>query len=261
MKEIIYSLIYAWNTKNTWWYTATARTKARFARTTLGGFWLGLSNILYIALLSTVYGAVFKVDNFNNYVVYLGVGLVAWNSIASSFLSAPTLFEANSQKLLNTNTKHIFYPLEEWAFQIQTFFQSLFLVLIALSFYQSNLFLNLIKVGFLPLINLLLLMFWLPIFISIIGLRYKDFFQLVPIIVQLIFLLSPFLYEKKTLGSISWIADFNPIYQVVNSFRSSIISGELSILLYISITIFNILGMLFSLFILNKSKKILPFLV
>ena len=57
--ELIHSIRYAWRSKEVWWYTATARTKARFARTILGGFWLGLSNLLSIAALAGVYGTVF----------------------------------------------------------------------------------------------------------------------------------------------------------------------------------------------------------
>ena len=72
----------AWRLRRVWWFTATARTKARFARTFLGSFWLGLSNLFLIAVLALVYGTVFKVQDFNTYVVYLGIGLVAWNSIA-----------------------------------------------------------------------------------------------------------------------------------------------------------------------------------
>ena len=107
--EVLKTLRYAWKTRKVWFYTATSRTKARFARTALGGFWLGLSNLLSIASLSAVYGAVFKVENFSFYVVYLGVGLVCWNAIASSFLSAPNLFEANATQLLNTNTDQFLY--------------------------------------------------------------------------------------------------------------------------------------------------------
>ena len=36
----------------------------RFARTFFGSFWLGLSNLLSIAALALVYGAVFKVQDF-----------------------------------------------------------------------------------------------------------------------------------------------------------------------------------------------------
>ena len=59
----------AWHMRRAWWFTATARTRARFARTFLGSFWLGLSNLLSIAVLALVYGTVFKVQDFNDYVV------------------------------------------------------------------------------------------------------------------------------------------------------------------------------------------------
>ena len=66
----------AWNMRRAWWFTATARTRARFARTFFGSFWLGLSNLLSIAALAVVYGTVFKVQDFRTYVVYLGLSLI-----------------------------------------------------------------------------------------------------------------------------------------------------------------------------------------
>ena len=98
----------AWHMRRAWWFTATARTRARFARTFLCSFWLGLSNLLSIAALALVYGAVFEVQDFNTYVVYLGVGLVVWNGISSAIGSAPNLFEHNQAHLHNTNLNPIF---------------------------------------------------------------------------------------------------------------------------------------------------------
>ena len=92
--------------------SATARTKARFARTALGSFWLGLSNLFSIGVLAAVYGTVFKVQNFTSYVVYLGIGLVVWNSISSAVGGAPNLFEHNRDHLHNTNLHPIFYTLK-----------------------------------------------------------------------------------------------------------------------------------------------------
>ena len=94
--------------RRAWWFTATARTKARFARTALGSFWLGLSNLLSIAALALVYGTVFKVQDFNTYVVYLGLGLVVWNGISSAISSAPNLFEHNHPQVLSTNLTPFF---------------------------------------------------------------------------------------------------------------------------------------------------------
>ena len=259
--KIFDSLKYGLYSRRSWWYVATARTKARFARTLLGGFWLGLSNLLSVGALGAVYGVVFKVEDINSYIVYLGVGLVAWNSLSSSISTAPNLFEQNKDQILNTNINYIFYTLEEWAFQSQTFIQSFSLVIIGLSFFQPSLLINIFAVGILPIINYLLFMYWVPLMISILGLKYKDLYQLIPVVLQLMFLLSPILYKKETLGSLSITADLNPVFQAINFVRESLITGDLSFKKLLLMTIVNILGLIFSMFLLKGVKKQLPFLV
>ena len=65
-------------------FSANARTKERFVRTKLGSFWIGLSNLLSISLLSFVYGTVFKVQDISEYTLYLGIGMVIWNSLSTT---------------------------------------------------------------------------------------------------------------------------------------------------------------------------------
>jgi hypothetical protein len=91
MKDIVNLLRYGWRLRRVWMFTASARTSARFARTIIGGFWLGISNLFSIAVLAIVYGTVFRVSDFRSYVVYLGLGLVIWNSMAAAITSAPSL--------------------------------------------------------------------------------------------------------------------------------------------------------------------------
>jgi lipopolysaccharide transport system permease protein len=261
MNAVSKSLRYAWRSRRAWWFTATARTRARFARTTLGSFWLGLSNLLSIAALSVVYGTVFKVQDFSHYVVYLGTGLVIWNAIAAAIGSAPTLFEYNAGHLKNTNLNPIFYTLEEWAFQIQTFLQSFLLVLLALSLFQPSLYLNFFKAGLLPLVNLALFLYWLPLFICLLGARFRDLFQLVPIVLQLVFLLSPILYAKSNLGHLAWTANLNPLYQMLSPLRHALLHGELRLVLCLILLLINILGLFFAVWLLEKERKNLPFLV
>ena len=62
---------YGFLTRRSWWFTATARTRARFARTSLGSLWLGIANLLCSLLLGGVYGAVFKVSNLNTALKFL----------------------------------------------------------------------------------------------------------------------------------------------------------------------------------------------
>ena len=252
---------FSFQTRKLWWFTATSRTKARFARTFLGSFWLGLSNLLSIAALALVYGTVFKVQDFNTYVVYLGLGLVVWNGISAAIGSAPNLFETNHSHIHNTNLNPIFYVLEEWAFQVQTFLQSFAMVMLALSWFQHNLLLNLLVYGWLPLLNLFLFLFWAPMITCLLGARYRDLYQLVPIVLQLVFLLSPILYRKDNLGAMAWTANVNPLYRVLSPIRHTLMAGEIQWSIALLMLFVNIVGLLVALVWLNRERPHIPFLI
>ena len=251
----------AWRMRRAWWFTATSRTQARFARTFFGSFWLGLSNLLSIAVLALVYGTVFNVQDFSTYVVYLGIGLVVWNGISSSIASSPNLFEHNHAQVHNTNLNPIFYVLEEWAFQVQTFLQSFALVLLALSYFQHNLLLNLLLCSWLPLLNLFLFLLWAPMIVCLLGARYRDFYQLVPIVLQLVFLLSPILYRKDNLGSMAWTANLNPLYRVLSPLRHSLMTGELQWPICLLLLMINGVAICVALRWLNRERPNIPFLI
>ncbi len=248
-------------TRKLWWFTATSRTRARFARTSLGSFWLGFSNLLSIATLGVVYGTVFAVSDFNSYLIYLGIGLVVWNSISSSISSSPMLFINNRSNIQNLKLKPIFYVLEEWAFQLQTFFQSFSLVFLVLLFFNNSLFYNLLISSWIPFINLFIFLFWFPLVIALISLRFSDFAQLVPIVMQLIFLISPILYKKENLGDLNWITNINFIYILIDSLRTSLIESSTNYQTQFILFFCNILGLIFSIITLNLQSKKIPFLV
>ena len=255
------NLKFAFRTRKAWWYTATSRSRARFARTTLGSFWLGLSNLLTIATLGIVYGTVFSVENFTSYFIYLGFGLVIWNAISSSISNSPQLFSYNSSNIKNMNLNPIFYTLEEWSFQLQTFIQSFILVFFVFIFLKFSLLINFLLYSWIPFINLFLFIYWFPLIICLISVRYSDMAQLVPIVLQLVFLTSPILYRKESLGPLAWITDINFIYQVLDPLRDSLIEGYINYRVSFIILIVNFVGLLLSVSLLNKENKKLPFLL
>jgi lipopolysaccharide transport system permease protein len=258
--SVRHQIRFAWRMRRVWWFTATARTTARFVRTRLGSLWLGLTNMLTIVALSLVYGTVFRVDNFKEYAVYLGVGLVLWNAVASAIGTSPKLFEQNRSSLNNINLPPLFYVLEEWAFQLQTLFQSVLIVLLCLSFIQPLLLLRFFTVSLPGLLNLVLYMFWVPLLVCLIGARFKDFYQLVPIALQLVFLLSPVIYMRSSLGTYAWLAYLNPIYPSISILRDSLITGHSLIQPSAIFFAVNSVGCYFSLWLLRRETRILPFL-
>ncbi len=260
-KMLLDNFKFAFKTRKAWWYTATSRSRARFARTTLGSFWLGFSNLLSIGTLGLVYGTVFSVEDFGSYFVYLGFGLVIWNTISLSISNAPQLFLHNSSNIKNMNLMPIFYTLEEWSFQLQTFIQSFTLVFFVFIFFKFSLVLNLILYSWLPFLNLFLFIYWFPLIVCLISIRFNDFAQLVPIVLQLVFLTSPILYMKESLGSLGWITNINFIYQILDPLRNSIIEGYINYKYSFLILVCNIIGIVFTMIILKYESKRLPFLI
>ncbi len=260
-KMLFSSFKFACKTRKAWWFTATSRSRARFAKTTLGSFWLGLSNLLSIVTLGIVYGTVFSVEDFTEYFIYLGFGLVIWNTISASIANAPQLFSHNASNIKNMNVKPIFYTLEEWSFQLQTFFQSFLLVLIVFLFFQSSLITNMFIYAWIPLINLFIFIYWFPLIVCLISVRFNDIAQLVPIVLQLCFLTSPILYRKESLGSLEWITNVNFIYQILDSVRMSITQGHVNYQNSLLIFFLNLIGVVFTIFLLEREGKRLPFML
>ena len=97
--------------------------------------------------------------------------------------------------------------------------------------------------------------------ICLISVRYSDIAQLVPIVLQLVFLTSPILYRKESLGPLAWITDVNFIYQVLDPLRESIIEGYINYRGSAIILIVNILGIFLTISLLNNENKNLPFLL
>ena len=251
VKMLLDNFKFAFKTRKAWWYTATSRSRARFARTTLGSFWLGFSNLLSIGTLGIVYGTVFSVEDFKSYFIYLGFGLVIWNTISSSISNSPNLFAHNSSNIKNMNLKPIFYTLEEWSFQMQTFIQSFILVFIVFLFFKFSLIINLLIYSWIPFLNLFIFIYWFPLIVCLISVRFTDIAQLVPIVLQLVFLTSPILYRKESLGSLGWITNFNFIYQVLDPLRVSIINGTINYQNSFLILIFNFIGVFITIRLLD----------
>ena len=258
---LLNSFKFAFKTRKAWWYTATSRSRARFARTVLGSFWLGFSNLLSILTLGIVYGTVFSVQNFKSYFIYLGIGLVVWNTISSSISNSPQLFSHNSSNIKNMNLEPIFYTLEEWSFQLQTFIQSFILVLFVFLFFKASLFINLLLYSWIPFLNLIIFIYWFPLIVCLISVRFTDIAQLVPIVLQLVFLTSPILYRKESLGSLGWITNLNFIYQVLDPLRVSIINGTINYQNSFLLLIFNLVGLFITIRLLNVESRRLPFLL
>ena len=97
--------------------------------------------------------------------------------------------------------------------------------------------------------------------VCLLGVRYRDFYQLVPIVLQLVFLLSPILYRKANLGAMAWTANFNPLYRVLSPVRHSLMVGEVQWSMCFSMLAINLFGLFIAVRWLNRERSNIPFLI
>ena len=75
------------------------------------------------------------------------------------------------------------------------------------------------------------------------------------------FLLTPILYRKETLGPLGWTADLNPLYRVLSNLRHALIAGEVKFDQALFFLLLNLLGIFVSVWLLQRQRRQLPFLV
>ena len=211
-----------------WWYTAWTRTKARFVRTYLGSLWIGLSNLLAVCVLGSVYRFIFNVENFKYYFGYLGVGITIWGFISGSILSSSAVFQNTRDRSLNSEFTPSYFFLEEIVFQFYSLIQSFVPILVVLIVIGIIKPLSLI-ISILPFINLFLVVFFFSGVIALIGAKFKDIAQLVPVILQLIFLSSPIMFFKEAMGRAFIISKYNILYRSLSSVRTALLDGNISL--------------------------------
>ena len=214
-------------TPSIWWFTAWTRTKARFVRTYLGNFWIGLSNLLAVLVLGFVYRYVFSVDNFKYYFCYLAIGVTLWSFASGSVLACSGVFQATRDKSMNSEFTPSYFLLEEFSFQLYCFVQAIIPILLVVIVLGVVTPVSLIF-SILPLINFTFFIFISSVASALIGGKYKDIGQLFPVLFQLMFLTSPIMFFKESAKAAYVIAQFNPLYRLMSSVRTSLLDAHVS---------------------------------
>ncbi|HGY5550239.1 MAG: ABC transporter permease [Prochlorococcus sp.] len=200
-------------------YGAWLRIKEKFARTLIGSGWIALSALLTMAVLGSIYGTITGVEDWSAYWIYVAIGLVSWNTLASCITASCTLFERARERVLNQPMPLGVFVIEEWVSISLSMLIALFAVLLVMGLTQPELWWYFLNAGWLGMVNLLLGCLWLSLFISPLAVTLADLQQLTPILLQIGFLASPILFYRQSLGALAWVTRLNPLYAWVRMAR------------------------------------------
>ena len=64
-------------------------------------------------------------------------------------------------------------------------------------------------------------MFWISMFFGMLSARFRDFPQIITSLIQVVFYVTPILWQPSQLGSKRYVlVDFNPVYYFIEIVRS-----------------------------------------
>jgi len=214
-------------TRYLWWNLALSDLRSKFRRSVLGMSWAILQPLMLTLLFTFVLGRIFAV-NMADYAPYVFSGIIIWEFIVSS-----ATVGCHALLMAEGYIKQCRHPLAIYSLRIVC----VALINLLLAFSGFLLWVLIMKPGnigwtWLSLLlsfPLIILTVWpIAIITSFIGTRFRDFSQLIVIIMQAVWYISPVFFQPEMFkrANIAFLVDYNPIYHLLNLVRMPTLHGQ-----------------------------------
>lgn len=227
LKNVLNNLKSIYSTKGILYELAKNDFKSKYANSYLGFIWGFVHPLLIICVYWFVFQVGFRSGNLNDgtpFILWLSTGLIPWfffseainsatNSLIEySYLVKKVVFKVSTLSIIKIST----------AFVIHLFF-ILLLIMIFLfyGYYPEIIWIQLIYYLFCSLV----LVIGLGWFFSSIVPFFRDTIQLVAVILQLGFWLTPIIWDLNIIpDKLEFIFRINPMYYIIQGFRDTFIN-------------------------------------
>ncbi len=217
-----------WNRRYLLWELVKKGIKLKYRRSYLGIIWSLLEPILTTIVLTIVFGTLLGRGG-RDFPMYILCGRLMYSYFSTSTKAAARSIRSNASMIKKVYVPKYLYPMASVLFNFIIFLISL-VVLVPLDIYgHIGVSLSWLLI-FIPLILLLLMTFGVGMILSTITVFFRDMEYLWDVILMIImYTAAIFYYPEKLLASgYSWILKYNPLYCVVDLFRSCVLNKPLS---------------------------------
>lgn len=195
-----------------------------------------MQQIAFVVGISLLYSQLFKVRS-SDMVPLVAFGITFWGLLTSYVTGAASNFIQQSQSIKSSTLPISFYIFSSVSQNFLIFLHSA-VVLIPLAFVIDTTprIICLITVP-LAITFAVVNGFSLALWLGPLSARYRDVSAAIPIIIQIAMFLSPIFWSPTLLGGRAWIADYNPIAWMIETFRSPILGGDIRLDLWLRLAI------------------------
>lgn len=202
----------------------------RFIRSKLGGLWMILHPLaqvaIYALILSNVLSAKLPgIESKYAYAIYLMAGLLAWNLFSEVLGRCLNLFLEQADLLKKVHFPRITLPVIVSGFCLTN--NILLLVSMIGIFLLLGHKFSLVMVWVVPLIGFTLAVsLGLGIMLGVLNVFVRDVGQVVPIVLQIWFWLTPIVYPVSIIPEpLLEVLEYNPMYHIVEAFHGALVYG------------------------------------
>lgn len=202
--------------------------KMRFIRSKLGGLWMIIHPLMQVLIFATILSEVLSaklpgVNNKYSYALYLMSGTLCWSMFAETIARCVTLFVESGNLMKKLAFPRICLPLIAGGTMLVNnllLLVAIFAVFAVLGHFPG------VQTLWLPLLMLLTLGFAMAIglLLGILNVFVRDIGQVVPVVLQALFWLTPVVYMLSILPQAYQDAfKLNPLFSLVTSYQNVLV--------------------------------------
>jgi lipopolysaccharide transport system permease protein len=200
----------------------------RYKQTVLGWAWAILQPLLMMMIFTLIFGRFAKIKPPNDvpYPVFVFAGLIPW-TLFSQGLTQSAVSLANQQQLLTkVYFPRLFVPVGAACVFLVDLLVSLVIYAVILYAYGVKPSWGIVWLPFLIVLTLVATLGF-GVMLAALTVFYRDFKHIVPFLVQILMFLTPVVIPVEYIGA-RWhlILSLNPIFGILNAYRSAILGSE-----------------------------------
>ena len=212
-----------WRFKELLWILAVRDITVKYKQTFIGIAWAVFRPVLTVSVFVFAFGKVARIDNKSEIPLQIIIftGVIFWNFFAMSLQQVSNSITGNANLVSKVYFPRLLMPLSSVAVPLLDFLVG-FLVMIPFLIYK----------GYTPTLNILFVPFFLTlaffaafslgVFFASLNVQFRDFQQIVPLIVQYGFFVCPIAYPIASIQEFTWYPIYqwlNPLAVVIEGFR------------------------------------------
>jgi ABC-2 type transport system permease protein len=264
MHRAMRDLVDGFGKRELWLHLGWQDIKQRYRRSVLGPFWITIATGATAVAMGLLYSKLFKLE-LSEHLPYVTMGLIVWNLINASILEGAEVFIANEgliKQLPTPLSVHVYRLV--WRQMILFGHNIIIFVIIAIVYPKPW---NWADLAVIPALGLIMLnCVWVSICFGILATRYRDIGPLLNSIVQLLFFMTPIIWNEATLraqGAGSWarIVEINPLLHYLDIVRAPLLGADQEFRHWAVVVVLTVVGWALAALAMRQYRARVPYWV